>query len=97
VPACPPAFAAWLARKDTALFLLSLATRRWQQHFGKPLAAIPGDLGHQGEAPSNPALLDWLAAELPRQGWSLKMLHKIIVTSQTYQQAPRPPTRPSCS
>ncbi len=81
------AFAQWLASKDNALFLRAMANRIWQQHFGKPLAAVPGDLGHQGEAPSHPALLDWLAAELPRQNWSLKKLHKLIVMSPTYRQS----------
>lgn len=96
--AAPPqadrtALAQWLASKDNSLFLRAMANRLWQQHFGKPLAAIPGDLGHQGEAPTNPALLDWLAAELPRQNWSLKRLHKVIVMSQTYQQNTATPTR----
>jgi hypothetical protein len=87
------AFARWLASKDNALFLRAMANRIWQQHFGKPLAAVPGDLGHQGEAPSHPALLDWLAAELPRQNWSLKKLHKLIVMSPTYRQAKLSPRR----
>ncbi len=85
--------AKWLASKDNAIFLRAMANRLWQQHFGKPLAAIPGDLGHQGEAPTNPALLDWLAAELPRENWSLKRLHKVIVMSQHYQQAVAPRKR----
>ena len=87
------ALAQWLASKDNALFLRTMANRLWQQHFGRPLAAIPGDLGHQGEAPTNPALLDWLAAELPRQKWSLKQMHKVIVMSQTYQQKSSTPKR----
>ncbi len=87
------AFAQWLASKDNALFLRAMANRIWQQHFGKPLAAVPGDLGQQGEAPTNPALLDWLAAELPRQNWSLKSLHKLIVMSPTYRQAKLPQRR----
>ena len=85
--------AKWIASKDNAIFLRTMANRLWQQHFGKPLAAIPGDLGHQGEAPTNPALLDWLAAELPRQNWSLKKLHKVIVMSKHYQQAVLPRKR----
>jgi hypothetical protein len=85
--------AKWIASKDNALFLRTMVNRIWQQHFGKPLAAIPGDLGHQGEAPINPALLDWLAAELPRQNWSLKKLHKVIVMSKHYQQAALPRKR----
>lgn len=87
------ALAQWLASKDNPLFLRTMANRLWQQHFGKPLAAIPGDLGHQGGAPTNPALLDWLAAELPRQNWSLKRLHKVIVMSRTYLQKTTNPTR----
>jgi hypothetical protein len=86
-------FAKWLASKDNAIFLRTMANRLWQQHFGQPLATIPGDLGHQGEAPSNPTLLDWLAAELPRQNWSLKKLHKVIVMSKHYQQAVLPRKR----
>lgn len=85
--------AQWLTRKDNALFLRAMANRLWQQHFGKPLAAMPGDLGHQGQPPANPALLDWLAAELPRQNWSLKRLHKLIVMSKTYQQKNAAPKR----
>jgi hypothetical protein len=87
------ALAQWLASKDNAIFLRTMANRIWQQHFGKPLAAIPGDLGHQGEEPTNPALLDWLAAELPRQNWSLKKLHKVIVMSKHYQEAVQPRKR----
>lgn len=87
------ALAKWVTSPDNVLFLRATANRLWQQHFGKPLAAIPGDLGHQGEAPENPALLDWLAAELPKQGWSLKKLHKLIVMSPTYRQAKLQPRR----
>ncbi len=91
------ALAKWIASKDNAIFLRAMANRLWQQHFGKPLAAIPGDLGHQGDVPTNPALLDWLAAEVPRQNWSLKKLHKVIVMSKTYRQTSfvvRPSGRP---
>ncbi len=87
------ALAEWLTREDNVLFLRATANRLWQQHFGKPLAAIPGDLGKQGEAPTHPELLDWLAAELPKQGWSLKKLHKLIVMSPTYRQAKLTPRR----
>jgi len=85
--------AKWIASKDNAIFLRTMANRIWQQHFGQPLAAIPSDLGHQGEAPTNPALLDWLAAELPRQNWSLKKLHKVFVMSKHYQQVALPRKR----
>ncbi len=81
------ALAKWITSGENVLFLRSMANRLWQQHFGKPLAGNPGDLGHQGEAPTHPELLDWLAAELPRQNWSLKRLHKLIVMSRAYRQA----------
>lgn len=81
------ALARWITSRDNVLFARTMANRLWQQHFGKPLAGNPGDLGHQGEAPTHPELLDWLATELPRQNWSLKKLHKLIVMSRTYRQA----------
>lgn len=87
------AFARWLANEDNALFLRTMVNRIWQQHLGKPLSAVPGDLGHQGEAPTNPALLDWLATQLPKSGWSLKKLHQLIVLSPTYRQTKIPQRR----
>lgn len=87
------AFARWLANEDNALFLRTMVNRIWQQHLGKPLSAVPGDLGRQGEAPTNPALLDWLATQLPKSGWSLKKLHQLIVLSPTYRQTKIPQRR----
>ncbi len=81
------ALAQWITHADNALFLRVTANRIWQQHFGRGLAAISEDLGRQGEQPTHPELLDWLAAELPRQGWSLKKMHKLIVMSAAYRQA----------
>ncbi len=81
------ALARWLTSADNTLFLRATVNRVWQQHFGRPLAGTPGDLGVQGPAPTHPELLDWLAAELPRQGWSLKRLHKTILLSATFRQA----------
>ncbi len=81
------ALAQWLTRPTNGLFLRASANRLWQHHFGRPLAGIPNDLGHQGEAPSHPELLDWLASELPKQNWSLKAMHKLIVMSAVYRQA----------
>ena len=80
------ALARWITRDDNRLFLRATANRLWQFHFGEALAATPNDLGHQGSAPTNAALLDWLACEIPAQKWSLKALHKLIVTSATYRQ-----------
>ena len=87
------AFAQALTSRDNVLFLRAMANRLWQQHFGTPLSANPADLGHQGSAPENAALLDWLAAELPRQNFSLKKLHTLLILSKTYQSAARAPRR----
>lgn len=89
------ALAHWLTRSDNALFLRTTVNRIWQQHFGKPLAGPPADLGRQGEPPTHPELLDWLAGELPRQQWSLKRLHKVIMMSATYRQATQAKGMPS--
>jgi len=80
--------AVWLTGPDNALALRVAANRLWQQHFGRPLAT-PEDFGTQGLPPTHPQLLDWLAAELPRRKWSLKAMHKLIVTSATWRQASR--------
>lgn len=79
--------ARWLTRADNALFVRVAANRLWQQHFGRGLAPDPNDFGLQGGAPTHPALLDWLASELPRQEWSLKRTHKLVVMSATYRQS----------
>jgi hypothetical protein len=80
--------AEWLTRPDNALALRVVANRLWLRHFGRPLAS-PEDFGTQGQSPTHPALLDWLATELPRRKWSLKAMHKFIVTSATWRQASR--------
>jgi hypothetical protein len=64
-----------------------LVNRVWQQHFGQGLVRTPSDFGLRSEPPSHPALLDCLAREFMRDGWSLKRLHRRIVLSATYQQA----------
>jgi hypothetical protein len=64
-----------------------LVNRLWQQHFGRGLVATPNDFGLAGARPTHPELLDWLAGELVREGWSVKKLHRLIVTSATYRRA----------
>ena len=61
--------------------------RLWQHHFGMGLVKTSDNFGVQGETPSHPALLDWLATEFIRRGWKLKTLHKLIVTSSAYRQS----------
>lgn len=64
-----------------------IVNRIWQHHFGKGLVATPNDFGTQGALPTHPELLEWLAGELIRNGWSLKHIHRLIMTSETYQQS----------
>ena len=80
-------FAKWIASRQSPTTARAFVNRVWQAYFGTGLVNTPEDFGTQGEAPSNPALLDWLATEFMDRGWSIKELHKLIVTSQTYQQS----------
>jgi hypothetical protein len=82
--------AAWLTRPDHPLALRVIANRLWQFHFGEGLVRTPSDFGVGGGEPSPPELLDWLATELPRESWSLKAMHRLIVTSAAYRRAARP-------
>jgi mono/diheme cytochrome c family protein len=63
-----------------------LVNRVWAGHFGRGIVGTPGDFGFLGERPTHPELLDWLASELVAQGWSLKKLHKLVMTSVAYRQ-----------
>lgn len=64
-----------------------MVNRVWMHHFGKGIVASAGDFGQLGSKPTHPELLDWLATEFMRNGWSLKQLHRLIMTSRTYRQA----------
>ncbi|MDB5351826.1 MAG: Protein of unknown function (DUF1553)/Protein of unknown function [Planctomycetota bacterium] len=77
----------WLVRPDHPLTSRVMINRLWQHHFGRGIVATPGDFGAMGEEPSHPELLDWLATELVSRGWSLKAMHRLIVTSATYRQS----------
>jgi hypothetical protein len=91
-PGAPPTrltFARWLSGRDAPTTARSIVNRVWQAYFGTGIVATSEDLGTQSEAPSHPELLDWLAVELMDTGWSLKNLHRLIVTSATYRQASR--------
>jgi hypothetical protein len=77
--------AAWLTRPDHPLTSRVIVNRLWQQHFGRGIVATPNDFGAQGERPTHPELLDWLAIELVESGWSLKHMHRLMVTSATYR------------
>jgi mono/diheme cytochrome c family protein len=79
----------WLASGDSPTTARSLVNRVWQAYFGTGIVATSEDLGVQCEPPSHPELLDWLAVEFMESGWSLKHLHRLIVSSATYRQSSR--------
>ena len=81
------ALAKWLTDPENPLTARVIVNRVWQYHFGRGLATNASDFGKLGDVPSHPELLDWLARRFVADGWSLKMLHRLIVTSATYQRA----------
>lgn len=82
--------ARWITDTRNVLTRRVIVNRLWQWHFGQGLVNTPSDFGLGGGRPSHPELLDWLAEELLRSGWSLKRLHKLMVMSQAYQQGSTP-------
>lgn len=81
------ALASWMTRTDNPLTARVMVNRLWQNHFGRGIVATPSDFGTQGSEPSHPELLDWLATEFIARGWSMKALHRLMVTSATYRQS----------
>jgi hypothetical protein len=84
------ALANWMTDVDGGaggLLARVIVNRLWQHHLGRGIVATPSDFGTRGEAPSHPELLDWLAVQLIDRGWSLKELHKLILTSAVYRQS----------
>jgi Protein of unknown function (DUF1553)/Protein of unknown function (DUF1549) len=77
----------WLTRPDHPLTARVIVNRLWQQHFGRGIVATPNDFGLQGERPTHPELLDWLAVEFVENGWSLKHIHRLMVTSAAYRMS----------
>jgi len=81
------ALARWLAQPDHPLTARVIMNRLWQHHFGRGIVATPNDFGRNGQQPTHPELLDWLATEFVARGWSLKAMHELMVLSSTYQQS----------
>ncbi|MFT4555581.1 MAG: cytochrome c553 [Planctomycetaceae bacterium] len=81
------ALARWLNQPDHPLTARVLVNRIWKQHFGRGIVRTVDNFGTAGERPSHPELLDWLAVEFIRNGWSIKWLHRQILTSRTWQQS----------
>src|SRR5204863_6311688 len=82
-------FARWLVDRNSPTTARAFVNRMWQAYFAIGLVATSEDLGKQSEAPSNPELLDWLAVEFMDANWSMKAMHRLIVTSATYRQSSR--------
>ena len=83
------ALARWLIQPNHPLTSRVIVNRIWQQHFGNGIVATPENFGHLGAKPTHPELLDWLATEFVQQKWSIKTLHKLIMTSSVYRQSSR--------
>ncbi|MDX1982062.1 MAG: DUF1549 and DUF1553 domain-containing protein [Bryobacteraceae bacterium] len=86
------ALANWLADPANPLTARVMVNRVWHHHFGTGIVSTPGDFGTMGARPTHPELLDWLTSEFIRSGWSLKQLHRLIMTSSTYRQSSLPRT-----
>jgi len=84
------ALADWIAAPDNPLTARVIVNRVFQHHFGRGLVRTPSDFGIQGSLPTHPELLDWLAGHFVQDGWSLKRLHRLILTSQSYQASATP-------
>ncbi|MBI5800533.1 MAG: DUF1553 domain-containing protein [Verrucomicrobia bacterium] len=89
--------ARWLTAPENPLTARVMVNRLWQGHFGRGLAANASDFGKLGEKPSHPELLDFLAATFVEKGWSLKAMHRLMVTSATYRQSSQLGTQPSAA
>jgi hypothetical protein len=79
--------AEWIAAPDNPLTARVIVNRIWQHHFGEGLVRTPSDFGMNGDRPSHPELLDWLATQFVEKKWSIKAMHKLMLLSNTYQQS----------
>ena len=78
--------ARWIASRDNPLTARVMVNRIWQHHFGRGIVATPSDFGKNGERPTHPELLDWLANEFMDRGWSVKEVHRLLLNSAAYRQ-----------
>ena len=80
-------YAEWLVSPENPLTARVMVNRLWQHHFGEGIVRTPSNFGKMGEPPSHPELLDWLATEFVAKGWSLKAMHRLMLTSAAYQMS----------
>jgi cytochrome c553 len=90
VPQRRKALAEWLAANENPLPARVMVNRIWQGHFGRGIVNTPNDFGRQGEPPTHPELLNWLAGKFIAEGWSVKAMHRLIMTSDAYQRQSAP-------
>ena len=81
------ALAEWLASPQNPLTARVIVNRIWHHHFGRGIVATLDNFGKMGDAPTHPELLDWLAVEFMNRGWSIKQMHRLMMTSEAYQMA----------
>ena len=81
------ALAEWLGSPENPLTARVMVNRIWSHHFGRGIVATLDNFGKMGEKPTHPELLDWLAVEFMSRGWSIKQMHRLIMTSEAYQMA----------
>lgn len=84
------ALAKWLADESNPLTARVMVNRIWHHHFGRGIVATPSDFGMMGERPTHPQMLDWLASEFVDSGWSVKHMHRLVMTSSAYRQSAWP-------
>ena len=84
------AFARWITYPSNPLTARVAVNQLWGRHFGRAIVPSVNDFGRNGQRPSHPALLDWLAVEFIERGWSMKAIHRLIVSSATYRQDSKP-------
>jgi len=87
----------WIASPDNPLTARVIVNRLWQHHFGEGLVRSSNNFGFTGDRPTHPELLDWLAVELINNNWSLKHIHRLILTSATWQQSSLHPQQDACA
>src|SRR5262249_27925944 len=81
------ALAEWITSPENPLTARVMVNRIWHYHFGRGIVSTPSNFGRLGTLPSHPELLDWLATEFVREKWSVKKIHRLILTSSAYQMA----------
>ncbi len=91
------ALAEWIASPENPLTARVMVNRLWQYHFGQGLVRTPSDFGVNGERPTHPELLDWLAVRFLEEEWSIKAMHKLMLASQTYRRSTGHPEWQTCS